>query len=793
MSTQDRRVEPPAVAFLMGRASGEASAPLEGVLRLLLRCPDGSGAGGSRSDAVDGVSRRGNYPLAVALPSGAPPLPISLHDGAVKGGGLTARLTPEGLEVHGSAPQGTLTPLFTIRSVHETPQGHFAATLAVGTGDPFVGLGEQPGPMNRAHRRVVCWNLDHAPHTPSTPSMYASFPVFLSRRLADTGQSAWYGVFLDNAGRSVFDLQASRDGEVVVAVDTGDLDLYIMVGPTPRDVVRRYCALTGTMELLPRWMLGYQQSRWSYVPAERVLEVARGFREHDFACDVIYLDIDYMDRFRAFTWDSETFPDPQGLVDELHALGFKVIPILNSAVAVDPDFDIYAHGHAHGFFLKRPDGTEYQAQMWPGRSAFPDFTRAEVRRWWGDLHADLLALGVDGIWNDMNEPTVFGDTPAQTFPLDLVHEGEGFRRPHGEVHNAYGMLMDVATHDGLRRLRPERRLPLLSRSAWAGAQRHAFVWTGDNSAWWEHMRMCIAQVCNLGLSGMAVSGPDVGGFHDECSGEMFLRWLQLAVFLPYLRAHTAMGTRDAEPWTFGPGVLERARRAVRLRYALLPYLYTLAAEAARHGDPITRPLLYEFPDDPAALAAEDQLMLGPHLLVAPIVAPGQTCRAVYLPPGDWVSFFDDAAVAGGRPLLAEASLDHIPVYVRANAPVPMARPTRYVGEPSEPLVEWHIWPSHRGEGHGWLYEDDGETDGAARGRRGFCETHVRVERRASELVVTFAPRVGAFAPPPRAFEIVLHGQERPPRECNAETRHAGGNVRARFDDDGRGRQVRFSM
>lgn len=757
---------PTAAIVPLGRASGEVTVPLEGVLRVLFRRPDTS---------PTEAPRRGNYPLAVSLPSSTPPRPLARVDGGLEGGSLGARFTPTGVEVLGPALHGRPVTLLTIATVHESKDGHFTATLSVGADDPFFGLGEQPGPMNRRHRKVVCWNLDHAPHTPSTPSMYASFPVVLSRVRSEHGDGVWYGVFLDNAGRAVFDLGFDAASKVHIAVDTGDLDLYFIGGPTPQDVVRRFCALTGTMELLPRWMLGYQQSRWSYSPAERVREVARGFREHDFPCDVIYLDIDYMDRCRAFTWDAETFPDPKGLVDDLHAEGFKVIPILNSAVAVDPEFPVYREGHARGYFLKRPDGTEYQAQMWPGLCAFPDFTRHEVRRWWGDQHADLLALGVDGIWNDMNEPTIFADKPAQTFPLDLVHEGEGFQRPHAEVHNAYGMLMNVATHEGLRRLQPRRRLPLLSRAAWPGTQRHGFIWTGDNSAWWEHMRMCIAQVANLGLCGMAMSGPDVGGFHDECSGEMFVRWLQMGIFFPYLRAHTIQGTRDAEPWSFGAEVLDRARKAVRLRYALLPYLYTLAAGAARHGDPIMRPLLYEFPHDPRVEAIDDQFMLGPHLLVAPVLAPGQRWRTVYLPPGEWVSFQDATLHGGGGPVLADVWPDHIPVYARANAVIPMARPARYVGEPGDTTVEWHVWAGTGGAGRGWLYEDDGETDGAGRGRQGFCETHVAVAVSDREIKVCFDARTGTYRPAPRAFEVVVHGQGEPLRE--------------RFDDDGQSREI----
>lgn len=755
----------------IGDRRARVTAPLDGVLRVRIR----------RAASV-----RPNYVLAVqsALTSGelesdgnrlsCGSLTLLQHDDAsIEFQSAPAALREEPERRHAER-------LFTLGGVAAPDEATLTADVRVAQGDPFFGVGELSGPMNRRHRRCINWNLDYWPHTPSTASFYASFPFYLSRARDSRDGSLWYGVFVDHTGRSTFSfaIEPPQDGldRVELSVHKGDLDLYVLAGPTPAEVVRRYAALTGTMEMPPRWMFGFQQSRWSYEPAERVEELARTFRETRFPCDVIYLDIDYLDRFRAFTWNKEKFPDPKGLIDRLHASGFKVIPILNSAVAVDAAFDVYREGHERGYFLKRPDGSEYHARMWPGLSAFPDFSREDVREWWGGLHADLLDLGVDGLWNDMNEPTIFADDPPQTFPMDLVHQ-DG--RPHEELHNAYGMLMDMATHQGVRKLRPERRIPLLTRSAYAGVQRYAMLWTGDNSAWWEHMRMCIAQVCNLGLCGVSVSGPDVGGFLDDPSGEMFLRWLQMGIFFPYLRAHSAKHTRDAEPWVFGDEILELARRAADMRYALLPYIYTLAAQSSRYGDPMMRPLFYEFPQDPSCEAADDQFMLGPDILVAPILSPGRFYRAVYLPPGEWYSYFGETLHEGAAVTVAETPLTHIPVYVRANAIVPMAAPMQHEGEKARDVIYWHVWPSSHGSGAGWLYEDDGVSAPAARAGQGFCETRVHASFRDGEAVLQFEARHGDHSPAPRRFEMVVHG-------------HGRARTVAQFEDDGSAREIRLS-
>ena len=359
----------------------------------------------------------------------------------------------------------------------------------------------------------------------------------------------------------------------------------------------RYTALTGRTPMPPLWALGNQQSRWSYMSADELRAIAAGFREREIPCDVLHLDIDYMDGYRVFTWDRERFPDPAGLIAELGEQGFRVVTIADPGVKVDERYALYTEGRERGYFCLTRDGDEYRNAVWPGLCAFPDFTDPAVREWWGDQQHVLLDEGVAGVWCDMNEPALFVPQGA-TMPPDVVHLGGGRTRLHGEVHNAYGSLMAQAAREGLERLRPEARPFVISRAGYAGLQREAMHWTGDNSSWWEHLWMSMPQLQNLGLSGIAWAGVDIGGFFGDCTGELLARWTEFGVFQPFCRNHSAMGTVAQEPWAFGEPWETICRDMLRLRMRLLPYLYTLFEECHRTGAPILRPLLFEHPDDP---------------------------------------------------------------------------------------------------------------------------------------------------------------------------------------------------
>ena len=451
---------------------------------------------------------------------------------------------------------------------------------------------------------------------PGLNNLYTSIPFVLALQ---AGQAS--GMFGDSSYRLEFDLAREDPARCGFAVDGGPLIYYVFAGPTPRAVLERYTELTGRIPLPPRWALGYHQSRWGYKTADEVLQLARTFRERQIPLDAVYLDIDYMDGYRVFTWDANRFPDPAGMVRELDELGVKLVTIVDPGVKQDENYAVYTSGRDGDLFCKTFLGDEYRNVVWPGMCAFPDFTNPRTRTWWGDHLAVLLDAGVAGVWCDMNEPTVFVPTPM-TLPDDVTHHGDGEAALHAQVHNLYGQLMARATAEGLRRLRPARRPFVISRAGFAGLQRHALHWTGDNTSWWEHLWMSMPQLQNLGLSGYAWVGVDIGGFSGDATGELLTRWMEFGIFQPFCRNHSAWDTHRQEPWAFGEPFETHIRAMLLLRQRLSPYLYSAFEEAHRTGAPILRPLLFDFPEDVTTYSADDEFLVGAALLVAPIARPG---------------------------------------------------------------------------------------------------------------------------------------------------------------------------
>jgi alpha-glucosidase len=551
-------------------------------------------------------------------------------------------------------------------------------------------------------------------------------------------------VFYDHPGRLELDLAKTDPGRVTVSAD--DVEIHVIAGPTPAEVLARYTALTGRMPMPPLWALGNQQSRWSYMDAEEVRGVAREFRARGIPCDVLYLDIDHMDGYRVFTWDRERFPDPAGLIDELRAEGFRVVVITDPGVKVDESYDVYVSGREGGFFCLAPDGSEYRNVVWPGLCAFPDFTNPAVREWWGAWHRGLVDAGVAGVWCDMNEPAMFVPDHS-TMPEDVVHPGGGHPRLHRDVHNAYGSLMAEAARGGLSSLRPEARPFVISRAGYAGLQQHALQWTGDNSSWWEHLWMSMPQLQNLGLSGIAWCGVDVGGFFDDCNGELLARWTELGAFQPFCRNHSAKGTARQEPWAFGEPWESVCRSMLELRMQLLPYLYTAFEECHRTGAPVLRPLLFDHPDDPVTYTADDEFLMGRSLLVAPITRPGIEHRHVYLPAGSWAHWWTNTRIEGPAHVLAHAPLGQPAIYARCDTPIPMGPVLQHTDEvPGS--VTWRVFPGS-GSGSGSLYEDAGDGYGPS------CRRTAHVEEGAR---FRLSAREGSFVPSRRLFVEVVGGR-----------------------------------
>ncbi|MBB6695389.1 DUF5110 domain-containing protein [Cohnella xylanilytica] len=610
-----------------------------------------------------------------------------------------------------------------------------SATLTAGMDENshFYGLGEKTGFLDKKGERYEMWNSDvYEPHVPDISALYQSIPLLIHFRSGGTG--AAYGVFLDDPGRAAFDMRTSPD-RYAIQSENGNLDLYVLEGPTLKDVVKRYAGLTGKPPMPPRWAIGYQQSRYSYMNEEEVLGIARTMREKRIPCDVIYLDIHYMDEYRVFTWDPERFPDPKGMMRQLKEMGFRVVPIVDPGVKQDPKYPVYVEGVREGYFCKKLEGETFIGNVWPGPSAFTDYTDERAAKWWGDLHQFYIDHGIEGIWNDMNEPSVF-NTASKTMDVDVVHANGGRPKTHGEWHNLYGMLMSKATYEGMARGLGGERPFVLTRAGYAGIQRYAAVWTGDNRSYWEHLAMSIPMVLNLGLSGVAFAGPDIGGFSHHASGELVARWTQAGALFPFCRNHSAIDTPHQEPWVYGERVEAICREYLGLRYRLMPYLYSLFYEATSTGLPIVRPLLLEYPEDANVANLCDQFLLGRDLLAAPILRPGTTARSVYLPEGVWLDFWTGERLEGGRFVLAQAPLEVMPLYVRAGAILPEQPLRQHAEEAVEGPTTLRVYAG--GEGSFRLFEDDGRTFGYESGRyrlREFAWTEADGERTLSASVV----------------------------------------------------------
>jgi len=614
-------------------------------------------------------------------------------------------------------------------------------------GTHYFGCGERTGGLDKTGTRQIFWNIDPPPgHTALQNNLYVSIPFTLA--LADG--KAW-GFFLDSTTRVEFDLAHDDAQRAWFGADVGDLVYYVFCGPTPQDVLARYTDLTGHTPLPPLWGLGNGQSRFSYETAEEVRQIARTFREREIPCDTLYLDIDTLDGCRVFTWNPVGFPDPQGLLAELREMGFHVVSIVDAGVKVDEDYAVYTEGRARDLYCKTALGSDYQNAVWPGICAFPDFTNPETRTWWGDLHGPLLDAGVEGIWSDMNEPALFVPLNS-TMPPDVVHPGGNKAQLHVQVHNAYGSLMVQAAREGLLRLRPERRPFIISRSGYAGIQRHALLWTGDNSSTWDHLTMGLPQLLNLGLSGVGWAGMDIGGFYGDAGGELLTRWTEFGIFQPFCRNHSEKQTRHQEPWVFGEPYETLCRTLFKLRQRLLPYLYTLFEECNRTGAPLLRPLFWTYPEDMATYPIEDEVLCGDALLLAPITRPGVEYRHVYLPAGTWFHYWTGACLEGPAHILAHAPLGQPALYVRGNTAVPLWPATNYVGAGHADTLTFLLYPCE-GWGTATLYEDAG--DGYEQHNGGYARRTITCEAEAGYIRVVIGEQEGTFVAAPRHVRMEL--------------------------------------
>ncbi|RYM05796.1 DUF4968 domain-containing protein [Sporolactobacillus sp. THM7-7] len=566
----------------------------------------------------------------------------------------------------------------------------------------FYGLGEKSGHLNKKGYRYRMWNTDDpSPHVENFEALYKSIPFFIALKNKDA-----FGIFFDNTYESFFDMGKENSKYYSFGAADGNLDYYFIYGPSVKEVVSGYTYLTGTTPLPQLWTLGYQQCRWAYTPEKRLKEIADAFRSKDIPCDALYLDIDYMDGYRVFTWDKEKFPNPKETLQELKDRGYKVVTIIDPGVKKDKGYKIYDEGLENRYFATDKDGTPYVNRVWPGDALFPDFSNEKVRKWWAGNQKIMADTGVAGIWNDMNEPASFNGP----LPDDVVFNNDGVITDHREIHNVYGHYMSKATYEGLKEATGKRPF-VITRACYAGTQKYSTVWTGDNQSLWDHLKMSLPMLMNLGLSGVAFCGTDVGGFGWDCSAELLSRWVQVGCFTPLFRNHSSIFTRDQEPWAFDEETEAINRKYIKLRYQLLPYLYDIMHQEEATGLPMIRPLLLHYQDDPKTYEINDAFLCGENILVAPIVEQGKKARIVYLPEGNsWIDYWTKEAHRGGQYIVKETPLDICPIYIKAGSIIPNYPVQNYVGEKEIKELTLDVYlPEDGSESHYEHYTDDGES------------------------------------------------------------------------------------
>lgn len=529
----------------------------------------------------------------------------------------------------------------------------------------YYGLGEKGGDLNKKGCYTENFNTDDPETDDDSITYYKTIPFYVALK-----EEATYGIFFDNSFRSYFDMGKEMGDRIFFGAIGGQIQYYFIPGENIKEVVKNYTSLTGRMEMPPLWSLGYQQCRFSYFSQEEVRELVKTFEEKDIPLDVVYLDIDYMDGFRVMTFKTPNFDDAAGLIGDLKEKGIRTITIIDPGVKVDEEYDVFKRGKEGNHFTKKLDGEMFIGAVWPGDSAFPDFSNKDCREWWkSELKKFISEHGMDGIWNDMNEPCVFNND-HKTMLETCLHNSDNGVIEHKEFHNRYGFEMSRCSKEAQEELHPNERGFSMTRATYAGGQRYSSVWTGDNMSLWSQMRMSISMNANLGISGFSFVGNDVSGFGLDSSEELFIRWMEMGPFIPIFRNHSNMYTRRQEPWAFGPRAEKIAKKSIELRYELLPYIYDLYYISHKEGLPIFRPMIMEYEKDMNLLNIREQFMLGENMIVAPVLYEGERSKTVYLPKGSWFNYFTMEKLQGGKWYKLPCELDEILVFVKEGAIIP---------------------------------------------------------------------------------------------------------------------------
>ncbi len=616
------------------------------------------------------------------------------------------------------------------------------------TGESFYGMGDKAMHSNLKGKKVENWVTDQFAFAKDQDPLYKAIPFYVG---LNKGKA--YGIFFDNSFRSNFDFSFERRNTTSFWADGGEMNYYFIYGPDMSRVVASYSNLTGTPELPPLWALGFHQSKWSYYPESNVKEIASEFRKRKIPCDAIYLDIDYMDGFRCFTWDKKHFPDPKRMIAELEEDGFKTVVMIDPGIKVDRDYWIYNEALENGYFCQRGDGPLMHGKVWPGDCNFPDFTNPVVREWWAELYKEFMSeIGVHAVWNDMNEPAVM-EVPSKTAPLDTRHDYDGHPCTHRKAHNVYGMLMVRATYEGVKKYVYPQRPFVITRAAFAGTQRYASTWTGDNVATWEHLWIANVQMQRMCLSGYSFVGSDIGGFAEQPDGELFARWVQLGIFHPFCRVHSSGDHGDQEPWSFGTEITDIVRKFIELRYQLLPYLYTMFHKYTKEFKPMIQSLVYFDQEDTQTHFRTDEFIFGDKILVCPIQEPNAQGRRMYIPRGKWYDFWTHESITGGKEKWVAAGLDKLPLFIKAGSIIPKYPIQQYVGEKKidELLLEVYY---KEGIETSEVYEDAGNGYNYKKGR--YSLINFKLTGKEKSLTIQLF-KDGSFETEYETFKLNFHG------------------------------------
>ncbi|KJD34041.1 glycosyl hydrolase [Tamlana nanhaiensis] len=616
-------------------------------------------------------------------------------------------------------------------------------------GECYYGLGDKPVDNNLKGKRFENWVTDSYAYGRDTDPIYKSIPFYTALHNKKS-----YGIFFDNSFRSYFDFCHERRNITSFWAHGGEMNYYFIYGPEMSEVVTNYTDLTGKPHEMPAlWALGYHQCKWSYYPESKVKEITSKFRALEIPCDAIYLDIDYMEGFRCFTWSKEYFPDPKRMVKELADDGFKTIVIIDPGIKIDMDYSVFKEGLDNDYFCKRADGPYMKGKVWPGECYFPDFTNPEVRDWWSDLFQELIEdIGVKGVWNDMNEPAVM-DVPGKSFPDDVRHNYDGNYCSHRKAHNVYGMQMARATYQGLKKFSYPKRPFVITRAAYSGTQRYTSSWTGDNIATWDHLNIANLQAQRMAMSGFSFVGSDIGGFAEQPNGELYARWIQLGIFHPFCRTHSSGDHGDQEPWAFGDTITNVVKKFIELRYQLLPYLYTAFWRHVSDGIPILKSLVLYDQEDTQTHYRNDEFIFGEKILVCPVNAPNQKGRRMYFPYGRWYNLWTDEIVTGGQEMWVDADLDSMPIFVSEGAIIPKYPIQQYVGEKTIEELTLDVYYK-LGKEASQVFEDAGDGYDYIKGR--YSLRDFKLTGKEDELIIQQF-KTGKYITTYKTFKLNLHG------------------------------------